>query len=299
MWTDSSRRWSKHGFDSAQLHQVLAQAERYDWIIRLMDAQAPTTAKPTGPTGAWNRYRAKFITPDNVQNGVSFWREYENELNRAQQVYGVPPEIIVGIIGVETRWGRVMGKTRILDALATLAFDYPRRAEFFTSELESFLVMTRDEGMDPPNPRALRRRHGLRPVHALQLPALRGGLQRQRPHQPVGSGGCHRQRGQLLQGPRLGERATGGGAWSGQLPGYEHGFQTRYPVASLRRAGLTPPAPSATTARRACCAWMSAPAISTGTACRTYTITRYNHSTHYAMAVWQLGLAVKDARGGY
>lgn len=73
----------------------------------------------------------KFITPDNVQNGVVFWNQYEDALNRAWQVYGVPPEIIVGIIGVETRWGRVMGKTRILDALATLSFNYPRRAEYF------------------------------------------------------------------------------------------------------------------------------------------------------------------------
>jgi len=72
------RMVSKHGFNGAELHQLLAQAQRYDWIIKLMDAQAPTTTPPTGPTGAWNRYRAKFITPDNVQNGVSFWREYES-----------------------------------------------------------------------------------------------------------------------------------------------------------------------------------------------------------------------------
>ncbi len=61
------------------------------------------------------RYRKQFITPDNVQNGVAFWNQYEDALNRAWMVYGVPPEVIVGIIGVETRWGRVMGKTRILD----------------------------------------------------------------------------------------------------------------------------------------------------------------------------------------
>ena len=93
-----------------------------------MDRQAPTGLPPTGPTGAWLRYKKQFITPDNVQNGVVFWNQYQDALNRAYQVYGVPPEIIVGIIGVETRWGRVMGKTRILDALATLSFSYPRRA---------------------------------------------------------------------------------------------------------------------------------------------------------------------------
>lgn len=150
------RMVQKHGFDGAELHRVLAQAERYDWIIKLMDAQAPTTRPPTGPTGAWNRYRAKFITPDNVQNGVNFWREYESELNRAQQIYGVPPEIIVGIIGVETIYGQQMGNFRVMDALATLAFDFPtahprakERTEFFRRELEQWLSLSNRTNIDP------------------------------------------------------------------------------------------------------------------------------------------------------
>ncbi|WP_407257081.1 lytic murein transglycosylase [Klebsiella pneumoniae] len=73
----------------------------------------------------------KFITPDNVQNGVVFWNQYEDALNRAWQVYGVPPEIIVGIIGVETRWGRVMGKLAFSMRWQRLSFNYPRRAEYF------------------------------------------------------------------------------------------------------------------------------------------------------------------------
>ena len=97
----------KHGFDRQQLQEILSQAKRLDSVLRLMDNQAPTTSvkPPSGPNGAWLRYRKKFITPDNVQNGVVFWNQYEDALNRAWQVYGVPPEIIVGIIGVETRWG--------------------------------------------------------------------------------------------------------------------------------------------------------------------------------------------------
>ncbi|VFS63592.1 Membrane-bound lytic murein transglycosylase B precursor [Kluyvera cryocrescens] len=101
---------SKHGFDRQQLHEILSQAKRLDYVLRLMDRQAPTGLPPTGPNGAWLRYRKQFITPDNVQNGVAFWNQHQAALQRAQQVYGVPPEIIVGIIGVETRWGRVMGK---------------------------------------------------------------------------------------------------------------------------------------------------------------------------------------------
>lgn len=84
-----------------------------------------------------------------MQNGVAFWNQNQDALQRASSQYGVPPEIIVGIIGVETRWGRVMGKTRIIDALATLAFDYPRRGDYFAAELETFLLMARDEGDDP------------------------------------------------------------------------------------------------------------------------------------------------------
>ncbi|MBZ4369630.1 lytic murein transglycosylase, partial [Mycobacterium tuberculosis] len=84
-------------------------------------------------------------TPDNVQNGVVFWNQYQDALNRAYQVYGVPPEIIVGIIGVETRWGRVMGKTRILDALATLSLGYLRGAAVFSPELAPLLLMARSE----------------------------------------------------------------------------------------------------------------------------------------------------------
>ncbi|MFQ2012570.1 lytic murein transglycosylase B [Aeromonas veronii] len=288
----------KHGFDNAQLHQVLAQAERYDWIIRLMDAQAPTTAKPTGPTGAWNRYRAKFITPDNVQNGVNFWREYASELNRAEQIYGVPPEIIVGIIGVETRWGRVMGKTRILDALATLAFDYPRRAEFFTSELEAFLVMTRDEGMDPTEPKgsyAGAMGYGQFMPSSFQRYAVdfdgNGHTNLWDPVDAIGSVANYFKAHGWEKGQPVAVRGQG------QLPDYEHGFQTRYPVASLRRAGLTPTSTLGNHSEASLLRldvgtgyqyWYGLPNF--------YTITRYNHSTHYAMAVWQLGLAVKAAR---
>lgn len=83
----------EHGFDRQQLHDVLAQARRLDSVLRLMDRQAPTpsTQGPTGPNGSWLRYRNKFITPDNVQNGVVFWNQYQDALQRARQVYGVPP----------------------------------------------------------------------------------------------------------------------------------------------------------------------------------------------------------------
>lgn len=137
----------EHGFARQQLHNLLAQTKRLDSVLRLMEQEEPTTTTqaPAGPKGFWLRYRNKFITSYNVQNGVAFWNQYQDALRRAWQVYGVPLQIIVGIIGVETRWGHVMGKTRVIDALATLAFDYPRRADYFAGELETFLLMSHTE----------------------------------------------------------------------------------------------------------------------------------------------------------
>lgn len=99
------RMVSQHGFNRQQLHDLFAQTQRLDWVIRLMDRQAPTYTPPSGPNGAWLRYRKKFVTPGNVQNGVLFWDQYETDLQRASRVYGVPPEIIVGIIGVKPAGG--------------------------------------------------------------------------------------------------------------------------------------------------------------------------------------------------
>jgi len=104
-------------------------------------------------SGNWTRYRAKFLTPDNISNGIGFGRRYGSTLRRAQARYGVPPEYVLAIIGVETRYGAYLEKYRVIDALATLAFDYLRRSRFFTGELESFLIVVRNEGMDPFRPR--------------------------------------------------------------------------------------------------------------------------------------------------
>lgn len=119
------------------------------------------------------------MTRDNISNGIGFWRCYGDALRRAQAQYGVPPEYVVAIIGVETRYDGYLGEYRVIDALATLAFDYPRRSELFTGELESFLIMARDEGLDPFAPRGgLCRCHGTGSVHALQLSPVGGGFRR-------------------------------------------------------------------------------------------------------------------------
>lgn len=291
---------NKHGFDRQQLQEILSQAKRLDSVLRLMDNQAPTTSvkPPSGPNGAWLRYRKKFITPDNVQNGVVFWNQYEDALNRAWQVYGVPPEIIVGIIGVETRWGRVMGKTRILDALATLSFNYPRRAEYFSGELETFLLMARDEQDDPRNLKgsfAGAMGYGQFMPSSYKQYAVDfsgdGHINLWDPVDAIGSVANYFKAHGWVKGDQVAVMANG------QAPGLPNGFKTKYSISQLAAAGLTPQQPLGNHQQASLLRldvgtgyqyWYGLPNF--------YTITRYNHSTHYAMAVWQLGQAVALAR---
>lgn len=291
---------NKHGFERQQLQEILSQAKRLDSVLRLMDNQAPTTSvkPPSGPNGAWLRYRKKFITPDNVQNGVVFWNQYEDALNRAWQVYGIPPEIIVGIIGVETRWGRVMGKTRILDALATLSFNYPRRAEYFSGELETFLLMARDEQDDPLNLKgsfAGAMGYGQFMPSSYKQYAVDfsgdGHINLWDPVDAIGSVANYFKAHGWVKGDQVAVMANG------QAPGLPNGFKTRYSISQLAAAGLTPQQPLGNHQQASLLRldvgtgyqyWYGLPNF--------YTITRYNHSTHYAMAVWQLGQAVALAR---
>ncbi len=291
---------NKHGFDRQQLQEILSQAKRLDSVLRLMDNQAPTTSvkPPSGPNGAWLRYRKKFITPDNVQNGVVFWNQYEDALNRAWQVYGVPPEIIVGIIGVETRWGRVMGKTRILDALATLSFNYPRRAEYFSGELETFLLMARNEQDDPLNLKgsfAGAMGYGQFMPSSYKQYAVDfsgdGHINLWDPVDAIGSVANYFKAHGWVKGDQVAVMANG------QAPGLPNGFKTKYSISQLATAGLTPQQPLGNHQQASLLRldvgtgyqyWYGLPNF--------YTITRYNHSTHYAMAVWQLGQAVALAR---
>jgi membrane-bound lytic murein transglycosylase B len=139
----------EHRFDETYLNGLFSRANRLYSVIRLENA--PQAYGPARP-GSWSRYRNKFLTSAHIDNGVKFWLRNAGIIQKASTVYGVDPEYIVAIIGVETFFGRNTGKTRIFDALTTLAFDTQRRAGFFTSELENFLLMTREEGYDPLKP---------------------------------------------------------------------------------------------------------------------------------------------------
>ena len=132
----------QHDFSRPELEEVLAAAERRQDIIDLM-------RRPAERRLNWHEYRKIFLDEPRIAGGVEFWQQNQATLERAEKEYGVAPEVIVAIIGVETRYGRVTGRHRVVDALMTLAFDYPPRASFFRKELTQFLLLAREEGKNP------------------------------------------------------------------------------------------------------------------------------------------------------
>ncbi len=137
---------ASHGFDQQSLNELFAGAERSERILELM-------TRPAEKVKPWWEYRNLFISDKRIRDGVAFWHENQDALMRAQAEYGVAPEVIVAIIGVETSYGRITGGYRVLDALSTLAFHYPggneSRARFFRAQLEHFLLFAREDGLDP------------------------------------------------------------------------------------------------------------------------------------------------------
>lgn len=131
----------EHGFDRNRLQKLFDDARQHQSILDAISR--PAESKP------WYKYRPIFVTRERTNGGVRFWRENQDALQRAEEEYGVPPQIITAIIGVETRYGRHAGRYRVLDALATLAFAYPPRSSFFRKELKEYLLMTREEDLDP------------------------------------------------------------------------------------------------------------------------------------------------------
>ena len=130
----------QHDYNPDKLRDILGQAEIDDSVVELI-------SKPAEKTLTWAQYRAIFITRERIEAGAVFWKANRDALERVSTETGVPVRIVVGIIGVESYFGRITGGHRVLDALATLAFDYPPRAKYFRSELVQFLLLVREEGM--------------------------------------------------------------------------------------------------------------------------------------------------------
>jgi membrane-bound lytic murein transglycosylase B len=129
-------------FSAPQLHELLQSATTQPAILQAMD-------RPAEKAKLWYEYRPIFLNEKRIAEGVAFWTAHRAQLQQASLQTGVPAEYLVAIIGVETSFGRLTGHFRVIDALSTLAFDYPPRAKFFQSELEQFLLLTREEDIDP------------------------------------------------------------------------------------------------------------------------------------------------------
>ena len=137
---------AEHQFDREALERLFAGVSRSDRIIELM-------SRPAEKTKPWWQYRGLFITEQRISRGVTFWRENTTTLDKAEGQFGIPPEVIVAILGVETSYGRIQGSFPVVEALGTLAFHYPggsaKRMEFFRSELQQFLIFAREDTLDP------------------------------------------------------------------------------------------------------------------------------------------------------
>ena len=132
---------STHNYDVTALQKIFKQAKFSNRVLKAISK--PAEALP------WYKYRPIFLQPERVKQGIIFWERHKEKLLAAQNEYGVPAEIIVAIIGVETHYGKFTGNDRVLDALATLAFHYPKRSKFFRGELEQYLLLIREQKIDP------------------------------------------------------------------------------------------------------------------------------------------------------
>ena len=135
----------RHGFARDEVKRILYKAQLRRPILEAI-------SRPAEKTLNWTAYRAIFVTQSRIQEGVAFWNGHADALRRAEQEYGVPAEINVAILGVETRYGTHTGNYRVLDALHTLGFHYPRRGAFFREQLGHFLRFSREEDIDPTMP---------------------------------------------------------------------------------------------------------------------------------------------------
>lgn len=131
----------RHGFVESELTYLFSRVQRADPVLEAIE-------QPAEKVRSWSFYRATFLDERRVGDGAAFWREHRASLARAERAYGVPAEVTVAVIGVETFYGRHTGRWRVVDALSTLAFDYPARGRFFRNELESYLLFAREGNFD-------------------------------------------------------------------------------------------------------------------------------------------------------
>jgi len=136
----------EQGIDSSYLERILGDARQVPAVLRLIN---PEPSSAPSPARSYSHYRARFLTPNLIAAGSQFWSQHADALHRAEAEFGVPPEVIVGILGIETAFGSNTGSFRAIDALTTIAFDGARRQEYFRDELKELLLLARESKLDP------------------------------------------------------------------------------------------------------------------------------------------------------
>jgi membrane-bound lytic murein transglycosylase B len=284
----------RHGFEAQTIERTLRDTRFLPSVIRLMDA--PPTALP------WHEFRARHLTEARVRAGLQFWQAHRALLERAAARYRVPPELIVATIGIETHFGKLTGQVTVLDALATLAFGYPRRADFFRGELEHYLLLLREHPQLGP---------GLRGsfAGAIGIPQFMPGSYRRYAVDFDGDGvrdlrqvadaigsvaNYYREFGWREGEPVVIPADVGDSALDTLLGG---GLQPHLAVGEYRRRGVEPLEPVAdevlaslfaTRAEAGPRHWLGLHNF--------YVITRYNRSVNYAMVVHELAQHLRQGR---
>lgn len=292
------RMVAEHGFSREYLNGLFSQAKRKQWTLDYFAKSDKNLHAPPGQ-GSWSRYRSQFLDAKHIDTGIRFWHRYRQALERADREYGVAPEYILGIMAVETTFGGFVGNHRVLDALTTLAFDFKRRGDYFRSELENYLLMARNEGLDPGKPvGSFAGAMGLgqfMPSSFLQWAVDFNGDGRRdlwHPEDSIGSVARYFAEHGWQSGQPVVSLTRGGLSGGDDL---ETGLQTRYTLADLLKAELGP-------VESCRCDYPLQLLLLRHTQHdeyrlghpNFYVITRYNQSTHYAMAVHELAQAIKS-----
>jgi membrane-bound lytic murein transglycosylase B len=286
---------ARHGFVEKELLFLFARVRRADPVLQAIS----TPAEKSRP---WTEYRDMLVNERRVAGGVAFWKANRAALERAEREYGVPAEYIVAIIGVETLYGRNVGRWRVIDALATLAFDYPPRADFFRDELVHYLLLTRDEGINVFSPRGSY-------AGAFGIPQFMPGSARRYAVDFDGNGhiDLHRSAADAIgsvanflksHGWRPGEqvlleaRVRGDG-----YRAYVAGLEPKTSLAELARAGVEmADLPEPLAGERAALIELESPGEASEYRVglqNFYVLTRYNRSAFYATAVTELAREIK------
>ncbi len=288
----------RHGFAEQDLVRMFADTRRVDATLRLI--------APTPPARrSWAQYRQRTLVPLRISEGLRFWRDNEAVLERAAITWGVPPAIIVSIIGVETVYGRTSGDFRVVDTLATLAFNYPRRAEYFRDELENLLLYTRETGIDPFELRGSY-------AGAIGMPQFMPGSIRRWAVDFDGDGRIDLRRNPADAIGSVARFLAGHGWRSGEpthfeatlqdvarvTPLLESGIEPKWTTAELATFGVASPDSIGSDLRLALIDLPNAddpPTFYLG-ANNFYVITRYNRSSFYAMSVIDLASVLDSMR---